>query len=315
MSWERVLQNDRPAEPLRQRIDELFEQQRNTWPALREGEAALAHLQRKTLIAGGQSIVVQMNPARRRSTLAKTDAKAVAARACFLCPENMPAEERGVAFENLVLMPNPYPVLPLHCTIADRVHRPQRLRGCIDTFLHLASEIGPDLAALYNGPRCGASAPDHFHLQATRADEIPLLHQLDALPTDRPIVPHTTFGRNMLVFRNTNVANLAVHIDRSIGALAHIESTTDEPMLNLVAHFDDGRYTVVLFPRAAHRPACYIASGADQLLISPAILEMSGILVATEADHFSRIDADIARAIYEEVSIPTAQFQHLAAMI
>ncbi|HVT28036.1 MAG TPA: DUF4922 domain-containing protein [Lacipirellulaceae bacterium] len=315
MSWERILQNDRPAEPLRQRIDELFAQQRATWPALQDGESALAHLQRKTLTADGQSIVVQMNPARRRSTLAKTDAQAVAARACFLCPENMPAEERGIAFEDLVLMPNPYPILPVHCTIADRVHRPQRIRGRVDTFLHLAQVIGPDLAALYNGPRCGASAPDHFHLQAARADEMPLLHQLAALPDDRSAVAHTTFGRNIFVFRNTNVVDSVKHIERTIDALAQVESTTEEPMVNMVAHWRHGCYTLVLFPRSAHRPACYFATGADQLLVSPAVLEMSGILVATEPEHFSRIDAHIARTIYEEVSLPTAQFEQLAAII
>ncbi|HEX5471348.1 MAG TPA: DUF4922 domain-containing protein [Lacipirellulaceae bacterium] len=315
MSWQRILQNDQAAEPLRQRIDELFAQQRNAWPALREGEAALSHLQRKTLMVNGDSVVVQMNPARRGSTLAKTDAKAVAARACFLCPENTPAEERGVTFEDLVLLPNPYPVLPLHCTIADRVHHPQRIGGRIETFLHLAYEIGPDLAALYNGPRCGASAPDHFHLQAARADEIPLLHQLTNTGLDRPIVPHSTFGRNMLIFRNANAADIAADIDRAIDVLAEINSTSDEPMLNMVGHYHDDHYTAILFPRAAHRPACYFATGADQLLISPAVLEMSGILVATQADHFSRIEADIARAIYEEVSIPTAHFKQLAALV
>src|SRR6478672_9966306 len=207
MSWERILQNDQPGEPLRQRIDDLFAQQRATWPTLREGEAALARLQRKTLTEGGESIIVQMNPARRHSTLANTDAKAIAARACFLCPENMPPEERGVAFENLVLLPNPFPILPLHCTIADRAHRPQELRGRIATFLHLAEEIGPDMAALYNGPRCGASAPDHFHLQAARADDIPILAQLSTISDSGPIVPHASFGRNMLVVRGANASD------------------------------------------------------------------------------------------------------------
>ena len=125
MSWNHILQIDPgTGMPLRQRIDELFAEQRETWPLLRDGEAALAGLQKKTLTLDGDSVVVQVNPARRRSTLAKTDAKAVAARACFLCPENMPAEERGMAFEDLVVMPNPFPVLPLHCTIAGREHLP-----------------------------------------------------------------------------------------------------------------------------------------------------------------------------------------------
>jgi hypothetical protein len=315
MSLERIFQNDRPGEPLRQRIDDLFAQQRATWPALREGEAALASLQRKTLTEGSESAIVQMNPARRHSTLANIDAKAIAARACFLCPENMPPEERGVAFEDLVLLPNPFPILPLHCTIADRLHRPQQLRGRIATFVYLAQEIGPDMAALYNGARCGASAPDHFHLQAARADDIPILAQLSAISDNGPVVPHASFGRNMLVVRGTNARDVTADLERSIDAFQQIEATTDEPMFNLLAHFAAGCHTVVLFPRAAHRPSCYFETGLDQLLISPAVLEMGGILVTTDPEHFARIDARTAHAIYEEVSISAARSAHLVSKI
>ncbi len=315
MSWERILQNDQPSKPLRERIDELFAQQRATWPMLHDGEAALALLERKTLTEGSESVVVQVNPARRRSTLANTDAKAVAARACFLCPENMPPEERGVAFEDMVLLPNPFPILPLHCTIADREHCPQQLRGRISTFLHLAREIGPDLAALYNGPRCGASAPDHFHLQAAHADEIPILAQLSRISDSGPVAPHSSFGRNMLVIRSTSATEVAANIEGFIDVLQQIEAATDEPMFNLLAHFDAGRFTAVFFPRAAHRPACYFATGPGQLLISPAVLEMAGILVTTDLEHFARIDARVAQAIYDEVGISDALFADAIAKI
>jgi hypothetical protein len=316
MSWQRILQNDPgPDAPLRRRIDALFAQQRDAWPALQEGEAALARLKRKTLVCNGQSIVVQMNPARRRSTLARTDPQAIAARACFLCPENMPAEERGVAFEDLVVLPNPFPVLPLHCTIADQEHRPQQLAGRIGTFLRLAEGIGPDMVALYNGPRCGASAPDHFHFQAAHADGIPIVAQLPALAGRRSVVAQSSFGRNMLVFASSSGQQLQADLTRSIDALRTIEATDDEPMLNLLARYAAGSFTAVLFPRAAHRPACYFATGLDQLAISPAILEMCGILVATEPDHFARIDAHTARAIYEEVSISTTHFEQLIAAL
>jgi hypothetical protein len=227
----------------------------------------------------------------------------------------MPPEERGAAFEDLVLLPNPFPILPLHCTIADREHRPQQLRGRIATFVHLAQEIGPDLAALYNGPRCGASAPDHFHLQAARADEIPILAQLANLVGNRRVVSHSSFGRNMLVIRSINATDVAAGIERSIDALQQTEPTTAEPMFNLLARFAAGLYTVVLFPRAAHRPACYFATGQEQLLISPAVLEMGGILVATEPDHFARINTHAARTIYEDVSFSAARFEDLAATI
>lgn len=315
MSWERILQNDHPGEPLRQRIDALFAQQRETWPMLRDGEASLALLQRKTLTSDNEKLVVQVNPARRRSTLAKTDAGSIAARRCFLCPENMPIEERGVAFEDLVIMPNPFPVLPMHCTIASREHRPQRIAGKIDCLLRLAAQIGPDLAAFYNGPRCGASAPDHFHFQAATAQDIPILSQLSAIALNRTTTAITSFGRHMLVAQNAEATAIVRAIEQAIGALTEIEQSADEPMLNLLAYHDGGQYTAVLFPRRAHRPACYFADGAEQLRISPAVLEMCGILVATEAEHFERISAEMARGIYQEVSISDEDFARLTTKV
>jgi Domain of unknown function (DUF4922) len=315
MSWERILQNDRPDEPLRQRIDALFAEQREGWPMLRDGEASLAHLQRKTLSSDGQSIVVQVNPARRRSTLAKTDSQSVAARRCFLCPDNMPIEERGVTFEDLVIMPNPYPVLPMHCTIAARQHQPQRIAGRIECLLRLAAELGPDLAAFYNGPRCGASAPDHFHFQAASARDISILSQLPAKSAGRSLAAKTSFGRNLLIAQNAELSEVGRAVEQAINALREMEQSSDEPMLNLLAYHDGGQYTAILFPRRAHRPACYFATDAEQLLISPAVLEMCGILVATEADHFEQINAEIARAIYREVSISDVDFERLVARV
>ena len=190
-----------------------------------------------------------MNPARRRSTLANTDAKAIAARACFLCPENMPPEERGVAFEDLVLLPNPFPILPLHCTIADREHRPQQLRGRIATFLHLAQEIGPDMAALYNGPRCGASAPDHFHLQAARANEIPILAQLSTTSdSSRQSFRTQVSDATCWSFAAQTPLMLPPTSNDPSMRCKQIEAANDEPMFNLLAHFAADHYTAVLFP-------------------------------------------------------------------
>lgn len=316
MDWSRILDGDPGAAvSLRRRIDMLFEQQRATWPMLRDGEAALMHLQRKTLELDGGSIVVQYNPARRRSTMAKTDAKTVAARPCFLCPQNMPAEERGMAFEDLVVMPNPFPVLPLHCTIAAMEHTTQRLSGRIGQFLRLAEAIGPDLAALYNGPRCGASAPDHFHFQAVRAEVIPLLQQLSTAATSAKVASQSSFGRRILVVESADAAESEALLERIVGGLGVIGGAAEEPMLNLIGRFADGCYRIVAFPRAAHRPACFFAVGPEQLTISPAVLEMGGVIVTTEPEHFDRVVAETARGIYDEVSVSAKVVTDVVARI
>ncbi len=227
----------------------------------------------------------------------------------------MPAEERGVAFEDLIVLPNPYPVLPLHCTIAARAHCPQRIAGGIGTFLQLAKALGPDMAVFYNGPRCGASAPDHLHFQAARAAQIPILAELPTTSSSGCIVAYSSFGRHALVFGGTRDAGIHSDIERSVEVLRQIELATDEPRFNLLAHFHVGRWTAVLFPRAAHRPACYFATGPDQLLVSPAILEMCGILVTTEPDHFARLQASAVNAIFAEVCISPTHFRQLVAKV
>jgi hypothetical protein len=119
----------------------------------------------------------------------------------------------------------------------------------------------------------------------------------------------------MLIFRGTDVPALQTNIERVITVMPRPHSSIDEPMFNLLSHFREGCFTVILFPRAAHRPACYFADGPEKLTVSPAVLEMCGLLVVTETDHFDRIDAATARAIYEEVSLPPDEFQRLVTHV
>jgi len=316
MNWDHVLQNDSGVhEPLFHRIQALFTQQRATWPTLREGEAALAQMRNKTLFFEREQIIVQCNPGRRLSTHAKTDSESSAIRRCFLCPQNMPHEERGVAVENLVVLPNPHPVLPLHCTIVDRDHRPQRLADRIETLLRLAAALGPKLAVFYNGPRCGASAPDHFHLQASSAAEVPLLCQSATRSSGHQRVGVISFGRSYLEFSSPSDDDIGEDIARTLEVLHQGGNTHDEPMFNLLAHFQGNHYRALLFPRARHRPRCYFANGPERLGVSPAVLEMAGVMVVTESEDFDRLDAELVRSIYEEVSLPRDRFEQLLDLV
>lgn len=312
MSWNRIILDSHVAGTnLAERIDVLFAQQHENWPLLRDGQAALAQAKSKVLAHGDAKIVLQANPGRKASTHAKVDAKTIARRPCFLCPENFPAEERGIAFGELVILPNPFPILPRHCTIPDRTHTPQRLAGRIATMLELAQAIGPDMLVFYNGPRCGASAPDHFHFQACDATSIPLLEELPLQAQPSICTTHQSFGRGMLVFADRRAEKVQGWIQQAVEAWRQLSEANDptgdpaadvEPRLNLLALYRDGRHIGVLFPRAAHRPACYSLDGPDKIGISPAALEMAGLLVIAEPDHFDRVDATVARQIYEEVS-------------
>ena len=321
MSWDRILlEVVSPQAELAPHIHALFDQQQEHWQALRDGEAARSSVKTKELTHSGASVIVQANPGRRKSVLAKVDPQSIAERQCFLCPQNMPAEERGVGWRDLVILPNPYPILPHHCTIPSREHRPQQLAGRIEAMLELARAIGPEMLIYYNGPRCGASAPDHFHCQACDAAGVPLFRELFHSERTSPRTNHVSFGRRMLVFDSTAADAVRCGIERALGAMRQLASDActggpDEPMINLLAFYRDGCYFGVLFPRAAHRPACHFAEDTQRIAISPAALEMAGILVVAEPDHFDRVDAATAHLIYEEVSLGEVQFTQLAHAI
>ena len=315
MSWDHViLRWDDSNDPLSNSIEYLFSCQRRDWQAFREGEAALASTRRKTLSCDGIEVVVQSNPGRRKSTHAKTDSASIAARKCFLCPENMPAEERGIAFGHLVILPNPYPILGQHCTIPDRVHRPQQIDGQLAIMLQLAGSLGPDMVVFYNGPRCGASAPDHFHFQACLAEGIPLLEQQSWLEPFNVPLEQESFGRRFLVFNGSEL-DVGLQIEQSIEALRRHIDPDVEPMFNLIVAARDEGFQALLFPRQSHRPSCYFAEGNKRIAISPAALEMAGVVVVAEPDQFDRVDADVVRRIYEEVSLDASQFSQLVEAV
>jgi hypothetical protein len=316
VSWERVvLEELRYVGDLPARITALFEDQRRRWPALRDGEASLGGLRTRILRDGPAWVVAQANPGRRRSIQAAVDPASIAQRPCFLCPEHMPPEERGVDFGELVILPNPYPILARHCTVPIRRHIPQRLAGQVISLLDLARAAGPELLVFYNGPRCGASAPDHFHLQICLAAPVPLLGQLPLGATGRERLAVESFGRRMIVAADPDPEGAADHLRHALEELAALAPDTGEPMISLLVLVREGRWITVLFPRRAHRPACFFAAGEQRLAVSPAALEMAGLLVVAEPDHLDRMDAGAARTIYQEVSLDAGRFSALAKAV
>jgi hypothetical protein len=93
--------------------------------------------------------------------------------------------------------------------------------------------------------------------------------------------------------------------------LSPFQPDRDEPLINVIARFHDGRFLTLLFPRAKHRPKCYFAHGPSRISISPAALEMAGLLVVADAEHFERVDEETALSIYEEVSLGEETFAKL----
>ena len=326
MSWITRLLSDTALVPyvapgtemgLQARVAALLAQQQKTWPMLRAGTAALAAAQYRSLQVNGSEVIAQYNPQRLVSTAAQVDARSIRARRCFLCAEHLPLEERGLAWgEDFVILCNPFPVLPNHLVISARYHRPQAIAGCYGTLLDLAATLGEVYWVLYNGPACGASAPDHLHVQAGTRALLPILHEVERWPreqvvqhADQEVFALTGYRLQVLIARGSKRSTLLAWLQHAVAVLAAVTHTSDhEPLLNLLVTCEAAGWTVYVFPRARHRPACYFAEGEAKLTVSPAALDLAGVLVVPDADHFTRIRAqDIAR-IYAEVTLDAPRF-------
>lgn len=297
---------------LNARIEVLIAQQIATWPMLREAVAGLEQVAVKQFSVNGSEVFAQFNPARIVSTAAKVDVATISKRPCFLCADNLPAEEKGIAFgERFVVLCNPFPVLPNHLVIAAREHTPQTIAGNFGAMLDLARELGEDWFVLYNGPRCGASAPDHFHFQACARDGVPLFTDfdfwIDRDLTEVGYVISHNYRFNLMVGAGTDRMALADWFERAANALAVVTGSDAEPMLNLIATFQQDHWRVFILPRGKHRPACYDAEGDAKLTISPAAIDLAGVVVVPQPDHFARVTAEDLQTIFAEVGLSQEQ--------
>lgn len=306
---------------------ELFiENQLAKWQTAHTNHEALNQIETRRFELAGNTITVQFNPARAVSTCAKVDKSSIEARKCFLCPENKPNEQDEIIIsldEPFSLRINPYPILPGHLTISSLKHQDQvladktirQLPGKLISWLEEYFASGYVL--FYNGAKCGASAPDHFHFQAVKQSDVPVIQQWERLmeTTVREKEIKTENGNTYSSFQITSyICPIQVFIcNHSADILPeminqYLESLPlhegeSEPRYNLFAWQDKQRgFTMAYFPREGHRPACYTATGGEQLLVSPGALDMAGLLVTPRKEDFDKITESDITQIYKEVA-------------
>jgi hypothetical protein len=313
-----------PAPDFRAQVTALITQQQAVWPMLREAMAGLAAVEYKPLDVRGSNVLAQFNPKRLASTSAHVDAAAIRQRPCFLCPDNLPPEEQGIAFgADLVVLCNPFPVLERHLVATSRRHTPQTIIGHFGALLDLAQALGAEYFALYNGPACGASAPDHLHFQACARARLPLIGEAERWERrhvqrarEPGVFALPGYRVNLLIARGQDREAMIAWLQLALTHLAAItESGDGEPLLNLVVTCDAERWTVYFFPRARHRPSCYDAEGEARLAVSPGAIDLAGVVVVPEAAHFARIGASDLEGIFAEVMLGEARFAELIARL
>ncbi len=292
-------------------LQRFFDRQLATWPDARRHYRQLAEAETRELPCYTMTLVAQHNPARITSTGAKIDKASVNSRPCFLCAHNRQKEQASApAADGHELLVNPYPIMPMHFTIPSLRHEPQAIMERYGQMLSLL-EAHRGLTVFYNGPLCGASAPDHAHFQAVAGAQLPLQAAWPRLSRNlTPVLPEAD-GTGIWLMADYPCAAFLIRSHGSddgrrlfatlYEALPQRQGES-EPMMNIVCWQGGGDILAVVFPRRKHRPDCYYASGEEQLLVSPGALDMSGLIITPRQEDFDRLTPETAAGILREVS-------------
>ena len=290
-------------------ISRFFNRQMEKWADARHRFRDLKHVETHQL---SDQLKVQWNPARIVSTGAKIDKKTLGDRPCFLCDKNRPKDQISKQIdERFLLLVNPFPILPVHFTIPARKHQPQSIYknyGEMHRFLSLHSE----LMVFYNGPKCGASAPDHLHFQAGTSGILPLqanwqrlsrnLTDIISLNDDEKIALIHDFVVPAFVIISKSEDSDEALFQRLYKSMP-VRGDETEPMMNIIAWRKGDEYISVVIPREKHRPEAYFAEGDAQMMVSPGALDMSGLIITPREEDFRKLTEESATAILQECGV------------
>jgi len=289
-------------------VEALFKRQARAWPQLAKGVEGLARAKTRPVRIDWFEVFIRQIPHRVGSTTASVDRESVAKRPCFLCAANLPPEEEGLRFdEDFTIYCNPFPIVDHHLTIVHREHGSQHIANRFGNMLDLAAAL-PGYFVVYNGPECGASAPDHMHFQAGTRELFPI--EKDTAGLTGVTVPK--YGRNVFLLRGRDRSALIHRMGRVIELLAETTGKRAEPMVNIALFHANEEWVAYLFPRKKHRPEVFYTG---ELTVSPASIDLCGIFVVPLAQDFERITGAAIAAIFREITLPDGQFQEVAGKL
>lgn len=311
-------------------IGKFFCDQLSQWPLACANFRALKGVVVKKAEVGGLCTEIHFNPARIISSAAKTDAESLNARKCFLCAENRPAGQSCLKFEGRKgkkydVLVNPYPIFPEHFVIAADKHVPQTIWKRYVDLLDLA-KTWRDCIFFYNGPHCGASAPDHHHFQGARRGMMPLERDIDVLlgsagaaaappeatlryidsVQDADLFHYKKFVRGIFVIRSKTAKSSAKLFYRLLDC-APVTEGDDEPRFNFFAYHAHGEFRTIVIFRTRHRSHHYFSEGPDHLTMSPGCADMAGLLIAPVREEFDRLNSGLLSEMLSEVTLSAEQ--------
>ena len=268
---------------------------------------ALAGVEVKDMTIDGFPAKLFFNPARVRSVMADVSPEALQQRACFLCPDGVEENQLTHNWESptghtYCIRVNPFPIFSPHFTISSSVHERQELLPHLEAMLHLAKEL-PEMTIFYNGPMCGASAPDHMHFQAVPRHSLPIEDHFSTNYAHAILVQETDLQSHLAAVKRVLAMGTIPEEASQTGSLTIGASHAEEyePRWNIVTWYEDMWHTVIFFRRES-RPMCFFAPEEERILFSPATVEMAGIGIVANRESFDRLTPARLRDIIREVA-------------
>lgn len=290
--------------------EELYQSQLETFELARTNYSHLKNVKWRTIKFSGFDIRLQYNPVRILSTNARIDATTLKERRCFLCPGNMPEEQKGISWNSEYnIFINPYPIFEKHFTAPTVRHTPQQISGRFEDMLALALDL-PGYTVFYNGPQCGASAPDHFHFQLAPHNSMPLETDVENTEIRETLIQSSYYSvatlhnylRKVLVIKASDLSLLSRLFKQISDILSEYIPSEPEPMYNLLAWFDNCQWSVCIFPRRLLRPWQFFAEGEQKILFSPGSVDMAGLIIAPRHEDFERYSPEVLTDLFDQVS-------------
>ena len=253
---------------------------------------------------------IQYNPARMISTNARIDVRTLQNRKCFLCREHMPEAQKGIRYnDRYSIFINPYPIFERHFTVPSRHHEPQCIGGRFEDLLDLTFDF-QGYTLFYNGPTCGASAPDHFHFQMCPRHLMPLEEDAANEELRRYLVKKDYYSvsilkdylREVILLQASDSHLLSVLFRQTMEIIGRSIPFEEEPMINLLGWFDNCQWTVCLFPRRTRRPRQFYAEGTEKILFSPGCVDMAGLIISPREEDFRKYSAGLLTDMFSQVT-------------
>ncbi|KUG23109.1 putative glycosyltransferase [hydrocarbon metagenome] len=288
----------------------LLRQQKKSWPKFAVACRDLASVQSREIRGENYMVVLQYNPARAVSSGAAVDAESIKSRPCFLCQDNLPTEQKGILYRSkFLILCNPAPIFKNHFTVATLKHEPQEITFTLPSLLQMAADFSPEYAILYNGPACGASAPDHLHFQAVPKSGLPFFREFKKLSPvkETPYVKCSRwefFDRSVILLESKSAKTLNEQFINLLTTAQKVLMISDEPMVNIICDYSGNCWRLAVFMRRKHRPDSYFAKDEKRIFVSPGAVDMAGFVITPFLDNYNRLDYNVIREIYREVSLP-----------